>query len=222
MNVEPRKSKMKVEIFGFPVAAVLLLALGGCWRGGDAMQFYLLNADVTATGANNSGPMPSTNTVIGLGPVRIPDYLNRPQMVLGVGEYRYQLDEQHRWAERLDQNISRALLQSLSGQLRPARIVRHPWPLRQSVDYQTSIDILELHRDASGQSRMSAQWLVRNREGMLTARQFDCSLPVPKDDIEALVNAQSECLSRLSSDIAGALRQLIAANLRDVSQMNRK
>jgi uncharacterized lipoprotein YmbA len=132
-------------------------------------------------------------------------------MVVGVTENQYRLDEQHRWAERLDQNISRTLLQSLSTQLAAVQIVRHPWAQRQNITYQASIDILELHRDAGGQSRLSAQWAVKNRDGTLTDKRFVCALPVPKDDYEALVKAQSECLARLSADIAGTLRQLIAA-----------
>lgn len=186
------------------------LALSGCLRNNASPQFYMLNAgSVTNTEIK---PLPlAQDTVVGLGPVRIPEYLNRPQMVTAVSENQYRLDEQHRWAERLDQNISRALLQSLSGQLGAVQIVRHPWPQRQNIDYQASIDILELHRDAGGQSRLAAQWEIKNRDRTLAGRRFACELPVAQDDYEALVKAQSECLKRLSTDIAGALRQVIAA-----------
>ncbi|MGH8549366.1 MAG: PqiC family protein [Methylococcales bacterium] len=204
---------MKNRITGFYSISVLALVLNGCLRSDLPIQFYLLSADVVPAGKEVK-PLAaaSEETVIGLGPVHIPEYLNRPQMVLGVAENQYRLDEDHRWAERLDQNISRALLQSLSAQLGQVQVVRHPWSPRQSIDYQTSIEILELHRDAAGQSRMSAQWTVKSRERTLTAERFDCRLPVPKDDFEALVKAQSECLARLSSDIAGALGQLITEN----------
>lgn len=202
---------MKYRITGFYLVPVLALGLSGCLRNDAPIQFYMLNAGGVPGGVEFK-PFVASEETVGLGPVHIPEYLNRPQMVLGVAENQYRLDEEHRWAERLDQNISRALLQSLSARLGQARIVRHPWPQRQRIDYQASIDILELHRDAEGRSRMSAQWTVRNRERILASEQFDCRLPVPKDDFEALVKTQSECLARLGTDIAGILGRLIAVD----------
>jgi uncharacterized lipoprotein YmbA len=186
------------------------LLLSGCIRNDAPMQFYMLNTGA-ASKAEIKPFTPARETVVGLGPIRIPEYLNRPQMVTAVTENQYRLDDRHRWAERLDQNISRALLQSLSAQLGAVRIVRHPWAERQNIDYQASIDILELHRDADGQSRFTAQWAVKNRDRTLIDRRFDCALPVPQNDYDALVKAQSECLKRLGADIAGTLRQLIVA-----------
>lgn len=189
---------------------VPLLAVSGCLRNNAPIQFYMLNADSVTRSISQPAPN-LQETVVGLGPVRIPEYLNRPQIVLGVTTNQYRLDEQHRWAERLDQNIARVLLQSLSGQLGGAvQIVRFPWPLRQVPALQVSIDILELLRQADGQSLLSAQWTVKNQDRALSDKRFDCSQPVPADDYEAFVKAQSECLTKLSRDIAATLRQFIA------------
>jgi uncharacterized protein len=203
---------MKKGSSGLGLTVFWALVLSGCLSGGAPIRFYMLDADVEVVRPEGRSTLRLPETVVGLGPVHIPEYLNRPQMVLGVAENQYRLDEEHRWAERLDENISRALFRSLSDQLAGVRIIRHPWSPRQSIDYQTSLEILELHGDAMGQSRMSADWTVKQKDRILAAKRFDCSLPVSPDDIEALVLAQSRCLARMSSDIAGTLRVLILSD----------
>ena len=105
---------------------VLTLLLSGCMRNSGPVQFYMLNADsgvadTVRVSAAGQGP------VIGLGPIRIPEYLNRPQMIVAIADNQYRLFEDHRWAERLDQNISLALFKALPRQLGTDRIVRFPW-----------------------------------------------------------------------------------------------
>ena len=105
---------------------VLTLVLSGCMRNNGPVQFYMLDAD---SGVADTVRVPaiSQGPVIGLGPIRIPEYLNRPQMIVAVSDNQYRLFEDHRWAERLDQNISLALFKALPRQLGTDRIVRFPW-----------------------------------------------------------------------------------------------
>jgi uncharacterized lipoprotein YmbA len=188
---------------------VFALLLNGC-AGNTPMQFYMLNADDPSSDASN---LPfDKHLVVGLGPIHLPDYLNRPQIVVEVSKNQYNLDEHHRWAERLDQNIGRALARSLAGRLGVEQIVRHPWSQKQHIDYQVGIDILAFHQSADGQSRLQAQWQIKNQEQLLRSKQFDCSL-ASTDDPDAIVTAQSACLGRLSMEIVAELRQLANAGI---------
>lgn len=190
---------------------ILLFAIfsSGCFR--DApIKFYLIEPHVPSPSQPVTLSSKANDTVIGLGPVHIPEYLNRPQMVMGMGDYEYRLDEHHRWAERLDDNISRVLLQSLSSQL-PFQIVRYPGSLRQKIDYQISVDVLELHQDSQGYSRTSVHWVIKNREKTFSAKNYACKLPVPKDDYDGQVKAQSDCIASLSEEIAKTLNKLLTS-----------
>ena len=83
---------------------VALLALAaGCARTPPA-QYYLLQAPAATTVGTASGPR------IGLGPVRLPEYLDRPQIVSWASATRLELSNSHRWAEPLQQSVARALL----------------------------------------------------------------------------------------------------------------
>ncbi len=192
----------------FKMAYFLLISallLSGC-AGNAPLQFYMLNAETDR--AENSLFLPlNKQTVLGLGPIHLPDYLDRPQIVVAVGENQYKLDEQHRWAERLDQNIGRALAQLLADRTGVEQVVRFPWAQKQQIDYQVSIDILKFHQAADGHSRLQAQWQIKHQEQTELSKRFDCSVAA-KEDADAIVKAQSICLGRLGLDIVTGLRQV--------------
>jgi len=193
----------------FPLSClVIMFFLSACMRSNKPVQFYRLNAGTAMLDAIQI-PESTNQAVIGLGPIRIPDYLNRPQMVVAISDNQYQLSEEHRWAERLDQNISLALTKFLPSQLGSNRIVRYPWAQRQAIDYQVSIDIIEFHIDALGQSRLTAQWLIKRKDQPDMSRRFDYQVFASTTDYEVMVSAQSACLTKLGHDIAVTLTQLM-------------
>jgi hypothetical protein len=196
-------------LFSFGVV-VLTLLLSGCMRDSKPVQFYMLNADSGVAG-NARLPVMTNEPVIGLGPVRIPEYLNRPQMIVAISDNQYRLSEDHRWAERLDQNISLALFKVLPRQLGTDRIVRYPWPQRQVIDYQVGIDILEFNVDASGQSRLIAQWFVKRKDKSSIDKRSVYQFPASTTDYDVMVKAQSQCLTKLGQEISETLRQLMAS-----------
>ncbi|MDD5633582.1 MAG: PqiC family protein [Methylococcales bacterium] len=187
---------------------VLTLFFSGCMSNSGPVQFYMLNAD---SGFDNTVRVPSASqgAVIGLGPIRIPEYLNRPQMIVAITDNQYRLFEDHRWAERLDQNISLALFKALPRQIGTDRIVRFPWSQRQVIDYQVSIDILEFNVDASGQSRLIAQWSIKRKDKPAIDRRSSYQFPASTTDQAVMVKAQSQCLTKLGQEISAALRQLM-------------
>jgi uncharacterized protein len=197
------------SVFAFGIV-VLTLLLSGCIRDSKPVQFYMLNADSGILGTTRI-PAAAQGPVIGLGPIRIPEYLNRPQMIVAITENQYRLSEDHRWAERLDQNISLALFKTLPYQLGTDRIVRYPWSQRQVIDYQVGIDILEFNVDESGQSRLIAQWFVKRKDKSVIDKRSVYQFPASATDHEVMVKAQSQCLTKLGQEISENLRQLMAS-----------
>ena len=204
------EGKMKSRTVFASGIIVLTLLLTGCAHDSQSVQFYRLNADF-GVDRTRQVSVATQGLVIGLGPIRIPEYLNRPQMVVAITDNQYQLSEDHRWAERLDQNISLALFKTLPSQLGTDRIVRYPWSQRQVVDYQVGIDILEFNVDASGQSRLIAQWFVKHKDKLAIDKRSVYQFPASTTDYAAMVKAQSQCLSKLGEDIAVTVRQLMAS-----------
>lgn len=185
-------------------------ALAACFRSEKATQFYMLRA--LDTGKPRAAPN-AAGHLIGLGPIRIPDYLDRNQIVTAVSGHEYHLSEDHRWAERLDVTLARVSAENLSRLIPTERIVLHPWPREPRPDVQVSIDIQDLYVDSAGQARLRALWTLRHGTGPGLNREFSCSLPASTDDYARMVDAESQCLGRLNRDMAEAIRHLNPAPL---------
>jgi hypothetical protein len=153
-------------------------------------------------------PKTENKRVIALAPVHLPDYLNRPQIVTASAENAYSLSEFNRWAERLDDNISRVLAQNL-GVLVPADIVLLNSASRsKQASLKVAVDILEFHIDPQGQAGLAAQWRIIRGEEVLAGRQMQCREAASTTDYRVMVGALNRCVERLSGDLAEALRPL--------------
>src|SRR5215510_9952978 len=96
------------------------LLVGGC--ASQPSRFYLLSAlpsTETASPATSGQQRPT----IGVGPVTLPRYVDRPQIVTRTSPYEIKVAEFDRWAEALDSNFSRVLADNLSFLLPTARVV---------------------------------------------------------------------------------------------------
>lgn len=190
------------------IALLCLISLIlSCAKSSKPVEYYMLDASVgidnNQTLKGDEGPM------IGLGPIRLPEYLDRFQMVVAVSENKYKLLDGHRWAEKLDQNISLALFKTLPAQLDTDRMIRYPWPQRPGVDFQIKIDILELNIDEKGQSQLIAQWSIKSKDETILNKRSSFTAQASTTDIDKMVQAQSECLTKLGREIVSSLKPLL-------------
>jgi len=202
MKLCPIKSILKYLFLSCSIFLIL-----SCAKSSKPVEYYMLDASVgidnNQTLKGDEGPM------IGLGPIRLPEYLDRFQMVVAVSENKYKLIDGHRWAEKLDQNISLALFKTLPSQLGTDRMIRYPWPQRPGVDFQVKIDILELNIDQNGQSQMIAQWSIKSKDEIILNKRSTFTAQASTTDIDKMVQAQSECLTKFGQEIVTNLKPLL-------------
>jgi uncharacterized lipoprotein YmbA len=189
------------------VALSIPMLLGGCVGKSPPAEFFMLEPEHRAarevSGNEAGGP------VIAVGPIRIPEYLDRPQIVTARGGNAYKVDEQHRWAERLDDNISRVLVRNLEAMV-PARQALANASGR-AVDFRVAMDILEFHVEPDGQALLTAQWSIRRGSEVLLSRTSSVRASASATDYGRMVSALNECVNSLSRTIANALRELASA-----------
>ncbi|MGZ8196453.1 MAG: PqiC family protein [Methylosarcina sp.] len=188
----------------FLLFSCLLLSLAGCIGGSTPRsQFYLLEPI-----GESAGPLPSMaeRPVIALGPVRIARYLDRPQIVTASGKNAYQLSEFHRWAESLDDNISRVLAQNLS-QLASVDTVTNGSNRARQAPLRVAVTVLEFHVNPEGQAGLTAEWQILRGGDMALSRRVAYRSPASTTDHQMMVAALNDCLNRMSRELATALRQ---------------
>jgi uncharacterized protein len=194
------------------VAAGLLLA--GC-AATTPTQFYTLSSLLAAPGEATparSGP------ALGIGPVTLPEYLNRPQIVTRDGSNRILLADFDSWAEPLDGLFARVLTENLSLLLDTDDVV--PLPLRRSIrlDYDVEVNVTRFDVDNAGNAVLDARWLIyRDVSGDLVhSARSTVVEPAPTNDEAGAVQALSRALGAMSREIAAAIAadQASAANPR--------
>jgi len=187
------------------LALPLLLSLAGCIGGTTPpSDFYLLEP----IKAQAAGPDVVRHRGIALAPVRIPQYVDRPQMVTATDSNAYHVNEFQRWAERLDDGIARVLAMNLSLLVPSDQVTLNASGRNPPDTRRVALTVLEFHVDQTGQARLTAQWTASRGSDMLLAKQASYREPASTTDYRAMAAALNECLNRLSRDMADALRPL--------------
>lgn len=189
--------------------SLMVASLGGCFGTTPNSKFYLLEP------IRDSGTVRGTVTdekiLIALTPVRIPDYIDRPQIISGAGHHSYQLSEFERWAEPLNNNIARVLQQNL-GLLVPAEVILSASSNRaKQAALRVSVNILEFHLDAQHQALLTANWQINRGEKTLASTHRAYKVPARHQDTTAAVDALNQCLDHFSQDLARALQSFVDA-----------
>ncbi|MET0377406.1 MAG: PqiC family protein [Spongiibacteraceae bacterium] len=176
------------------------MVTGCAGNSGKTQSFYLLTARAQATAA-------STNTSVGIGPVRVAPFLQRPQMVTHDGSGDLRVADTWRWSEPLEQGIQRVLLQNLTA-LTGADTRNFPWTQNTIPHYALRIDVIDLDRGADGNALLEVSWILEDiaQNKMLLSRRDRLITPVaPGDNPTALATAYSELFAQLAQQMAQAL-----------------
>lgn len=206
------------QIFMFRLGIVLLagvvLSMTGCGEK-IAIRYYLLES-IPPSGEQTVAVTPDDrNLLIGVGPVTIPEYLKRTEMVTRDSRNQLELADYHQWAEPLENSVMRVLTANLSGLLPGERITVLPWRATSDIDYQIKVDLIRLDSENADRAFLEARWVVltgKSRELVsLHSSHFETPITVTTDETErfnAVVAAQSHLLERLSREMADRIQSL--------------
>jgi len=184
----------------FPlVLSVLLVA--GC-AGSPPVKYYTLESAAAPTPL---AQLPDLS--IGLGPVLLPDVLDRSQIVTRDAPHSLEKAELHRWGGDLKDNLERYLRHRLMGLLGTQRIYHYPWPRRRSPDYQVRIDVLRFDGQPGGEVQLSGDWALLDAKERkeLQLKAFSLRETAAGPEYRDLVAVMSILSDRLAEMIAEAV-----------------
>jgi hypothetical protein len=182
------------------IALSLPLVLPGCGST-PASKYYLLSAQVKQ--------IPSgTSPTVGVGPIEIPEYLNRHAMVYKREGNRLHIASFERWAEPLDSSILRVLRLNLASMLNTQDVQAFPWHSSNRPEYGVAVTILNL--DANNErANLVVEWrLSRPHSEKTLMRRIDelqYDLPTGALNATEVAAAYSELFYQLSSKIAAEI-----------------
>jgi len=186
---------------GMPVIC-LAVATVGCSRS-PRVTFYTLEsgAQVESAAAATAAP------AVAVGPVTLPDVVDRPQLVVRVAANRVDILETHRWAEPLKSEIPRLIAENLRSLLGSSRVSSYLQHAGTDAEYRVLVDIQRFESSPGEAVIVEAVWSLRRATGgeAKTGRSL-VREPVGTEGYDPLVAAYSRAIFAVSSDLARAIR----------------
>ncbi len=138
--------------------------------------------------------------------VQVPDYLDRPQIVVRQGENRLSLAELDRWAEPLSRMLPRVFSQELTNGPLPLRVNSSS---SAGTEYNIRVRILRLDGEPGGRIHLRASWQVTRADddrGQGQSHFFSTSARTSGQGMEGLVQAHELLLGQLAREVSLVLQ----------------
>lgn len=183
----------------------LLFLLHGCssLAGGTETRFYSLSAS-----SKPDEKLAGSAVKLGVGPVKLPQLLKRPQIVTRINQNELKIVEEHQWAGSLKEDITQALTDNLSSLLGTEQIQKFPWKRAFKPTYQVRVNIERLDGEPGEKVLLQARWWLRTPTSGtdLLARKSSFEAQTKGNDYNAYVAALSDAVYQLSIEIAQTAR----------------
>jgi hypothetical protein len=187
------------------LCVLVSLLLGACGSS-PPVRYFSLSTTVTGGGQDSDDA-----AVLGLGPLRMAEYLDRTQIVTrGVGA-ELEVDEFSRWAEPLSPALHRVVSTDVDNLMPGVIVVAFPWEsvVRAEVDYRLLGDVTRFDTDSDGLVVLEVQWgstSVESGEVLIRAHRSRYEAQAQSaDDPAAVALAMNDALAKFSRDIANKL-----------------
>ncbi|VXB15213.1 Lipoprotein [Burkholderia sp. 8Y] len=167
-------------------------------------SFYRLSAEPSLTAATSGAP----SRPLIVGPVTVPDLVDRPQIVTRDSANEVALNEYARWGEPLKSSIADAIAGDLTLLLGSDRVAVASRAVADPNAWRVRVDIQQFESMPGETVTIDARWAVRSFGGdtALSGRSV-VREPVKGPDFDALVAAHSRALASVSRDIAAAIER---------------
>lgn len=182
------------------------LVLSGC-ASTPATRFYTLSALPASEKVNDPGREPCVS--IGIGPVKIPGYLEQSGIVTQVSLNEHRVEEFSKWSEPLENNISRALASNLSALLCTKIVFTFPQRGSIAFDYRVFVEITRMDGILGESAILGVSWMIfdgADKKKLLLAKQTSYEEHLASKSHGSFVAAQSRNLGNLCRDIAAAIK----------------
>jgi uncharacterized lipoprotein YmbA len=182
------------------VAPLLLpMLLVGCSSTTIETQYYLLRQQQIFE-SRELKPSPDFS----LGRVDIAAYIDRPGLMLEVGNGQVRPAQYHQWAEPLHSSVRVFLQREISLQLGTDLFPTADSPASTSIE----IRVDQLHGTSDGEALLLAYWWTTQDGEIQSIFQYTQTETLTEDGYAALANAEEVLLSGFAKSIANTLQAI--------------
>ena len=151
---------------------LLLLVLTGCigTRPVTPTHYYLINPAAYDAALAETGEAALSVDIAAL---RLPRYLEKPQIVVRDSRNRLTMAEYHQWAGNLRKNLMRTLAGNLAFLLDTPNVTMAPFRPQVAPDARVEVEIMGFEADEAGVVKLSVQWRLSRGKTFSMARMSE-------------------------------------------------
>ena len=192
--------------------AVLAAALAAC-ASPPAEHFYTVS-DKTAAPDPHAGALR-----IAVSPIVIPALVDRPQLVMRTSGHEIEVLENHRWAEPLSVDLTRALINDLQ-RLQPGVDIVAANAPQGRAEQILDVEITELLSGPGPSTSLQASWDLHDRaRDCANGESFSAAI-LTQPGYGAIPAAYAEAMSRLAEAIAKTIPEGRSCVTKDLSAID--
>jgi uncharacterized lipoprotein YmbA len=192
----------------FTCMIILASFLAGCGSSPPA-RMYTLNS----LGTQKSADSATTKdfVVVRIGPIEIPDYLDRPQIVTRTSQNELNIAEFEQWGGPLASDINRSLVENLASAFGGSNITVVPWRAYVVSSYKVPIGIERFDVTPGKSVVLKARWAVIGKDNVSPeiVRESAVMRPLKGSQYSEMVAAMSEALADLSSEMVEDIKSAV-------------
>lgn len=201
MPITPKKILTAASI------SMLTGIMSGCFSHGGPHSLYMLHSSVTPTAPLTVHDPASgrEQTVLGVGPIRLAEYLDRTEILVGDGhDSLVRLEDTDQWSEPLRDGLSRTLTLDLQHRLGNAfHVSTYPWSRHTAPALQLELNVEQFHIDRhTGKGMLIVDWSLLHNDKLLDRNRSQVAMQATGTDVDSIVKAMSDALVRFSDEIA--------------------
>jgi uncharacterized lipoprotein YmbA len=176
--------------------------------GSKPSHFYSLSPVKTMTGDFKNAPV--ARIAIGIRTLKLPEYLQRDQLITRTASDEIIVSEFNRWAEPLEENFKRVLIEDLSKDVPTNNVFLFPARDTSLTNYQILLEVTQFEQKENT-IILSARWGITKGEAILFLMDKQSSFSEQISDdragkYESMVAAMSRLTGKLSEEIAAEIR----------------
>jgi uncharacterized lipoprotein YmbA len=184
----------------------LSLLISGCAvTSSQPTRFYRLDGQPSRAETISLKPQHGQK-LVGIGPVKLAAYLERPQIIERYTPHRLQLHEFDHWAGSLQENIVQVVTDLMRQRLVDMPVIAYPWHGSVKPDYEVLLTFNRFDREAD-RLWLQLRWsLIRSRDNrLLEMQRLVIEEQIQGSGIEAGVAAANRAMGQLAEQIAAVI-----------------
>ncbi len=186
------------------IISLLMFLTSACSIGGKSTPspFYVLDSQIEPISDQKL-----TELRMGVGPITIPGYIDRPQIVTKTESAELQLAEFERWAEPMGEMFTRTLTENIKSLTGSHHIYSYPWSSNLDFTYRINAKIIKFENNVNGDALLIAHWQLIHESGESKVKTMHSEFNANAKDASysSRIAALNDTLTQFAKEIVAQL-----------------